>query len=89
MKLVNRLFRANYLTDDCWIDGEFFPDLAKDRDFKVLSKAVVFAKANAKEFGCVHIEQVDIYDDHGIGREKVSKKWEIDGSGESCLIWPN
>ena len=76
MKLVNKKFRVSWYPDSAIIDGELDIDFLKDKDFQVFTQAVAFAKKHCEVTGASRLEQVDIYDDRGIEREKYSDRWE-------------
>lgn len=77
MKLIGKKFRVTWYPESAIIDGELDIDLYKDKDFLVHSQAVAFGKAHCDVSGATSIEQIDIYDDHGIDREEYSgDQWE-------------
>ena len=77
MKQVSKIFRVGWYPASAVIDGELDIDFLKTKDFKVFSESVAFGKANCNTTGAASIEQVDIYDDHGIDREEYSEnRWE-------------
>ncbi len=77
--LVNKIFRVDFMHEGCWdSEGDFIPYNTKTKDFKVASKALVFATGSAKQYGAAILEHLDIMSDKS---EQITTRWEVYSNG--------